>query len=99
MVCYVCGNDAGKTELGFSRLRHDTCAPGSSRWATWYKAHPEKHTEAGDILLRHSETTRTKKRASLEAFLSKRKAQIEAGEIVPTRRRRKSPIRRATKTT
>lgn len=49
--CFVC--ERGGTDLkyiGADRYRHGYCAPGSPNWKEWYDAHPEQHTDAGDIL-------------------------------------------------
>lgn len=53
MNCYVCGLDAGRTELGFSKITHPECAPGEDRWVEWYQE-TARHSEAGDLLLAHA---------------------------------------------
>ena len=57
-ICYVCGKPLVRNDLGFYPTVHQLCRSGSRRWCQWYAAHPEKHTECGDLLYAHAVTKR-----------------------------------------
>lgn len=49
--CYVCGKKLDRNELGFSRITHERCQPGTAKWVAWYRTLPRsKQTEAGRLL-------------------------------------------------
>jgi len=80
-VCYVCGREMSKprNELGFKKMRHDTCKPGSKNWCIWYDAHPERHTQEGDLIRASAEKARAKACEKLRA-LTKRLKEKKAAE-------------------
>lgn len=52
-TCPYCGEDAGRTELGFDRGIHPHHQAGTPYWVKWYGAMREqglRQTEIGDLL-------------------------------------------------
>ncbi len=49
--CYVCGKTLQRNELGFSRITHDRCKPGTVKWCEWFRTQPKsQQSEAGRLL-------------------------------------------------
>ena len=49
--CYVCSKPMDKNELGFSRVTHVRCAPGTEKWCRWFEKLPKRQrSEAGSLL-------------------------------------------------
>lgn len=56
--CYVCGQPAGKNELGYLLLMHPEHQAGTPAWCKWYRKQRDegkRRTEVGDELLRFHE--------------------------------------------
>ncbi len=50
-LCYVCKKQLERNELGFSKITHPRCAPGTEKWCQWFKKLPKrKQSEAGSLL-------------------------------------------------
>ena len=59
-LCYVCERGGvDMLPMGLGVYRHEDCAPGSTLWVEWYERHPEKHTEAGEVLYKLATEGRT----------------------------------------
>lgn len=75
--CYVCGQPAGKNELGYLQLIHLEHQAGTPAWCKWYRKQREegkRQTEVGDALLEFHEAKIVARPAVNSGLLAMREA-------------------------